>query len=48
MKMIVQTALRSVETQERDVPSRDDDEVRVQVHTTEQLSGYTLTINQEL
>jgi L-iditol 2-dehydrogenase len=33
MKTIVQTAPRSVETQERDVPSPDDDEALVQVHT---------------
>lgn len=33
MKSIVQTGPRSVETQERDVPSPDDDEVLVRVHT---------------
>jgi L-iditol 2-dehydrogenase len=33
MKSIVQTAPRSVETQERDVPSPDTDDVLVQVHT---------------
>lgn len=33
MKTIVHTGPRSVETQERDVPSPDDDEVLVRVHT---------------
>jgi L-iditol 2-dehydrogenase len=33
MKTIVQTDPRSVETQERDVPSPDTDEVLVQIHT---------------